>query len=319
MFDSNATSAGKPAIVLIHGAWADSSCWNDVVVRLRAEGYPVYAPPNPLRSLATDAASIADFLKAIPGPVILVGHSYGGAVISVASAHAGNVKALVFIDAFVPDAGESCLALLSAYPAPPSDLFTPVPLASGDTDLYFSPKYFADGFATGVDRSVSAVLAVTQRPVTAGALGEPAPAELGWKTLALHRGDLINGLAEKLPPELATLVIDDGFDKTAMEACDAGLTECEALIAQTGSVCVTTRSSGGRTLSVLPPHHVVIAQKAQLVADLPAAFELLAEKYAGNYPSFISFISGPSRTGDIERILVLGAHGPKKLTVLLVP
>jgi L-lactate dehydrogenase complex protein LldG len=72
-------------------------------------------------------------------------------------------------------------------------------------------------------------------------------------------------------------------------------------------------------LSVLPPHHIVIAQKAQVVADLPAAFELLAQKYEGKYPSFISFITGPSRTGDIERILVLGAHGPKKLTVLLLP
>ena len=97
------------------------------------------------------------------------------------------------------------------------------------------------------------------------------------------------------------------------------LTECEALVAQTGSVCVTSRSSGGRALSVLPPHHIVIAQMEQLVPDLPAAYELLARKYRRNYPSFISFITGPSRTGDIERILVLGAHGPKKLTVLLVP
>ena len=79
------------------------------------------------------------------------------------------------------------------------------------------------------------------------------------------------------------------------------------------------RSSGGRALSVLPPHHVVIATREQLVPDLAAAYERLAAKYAGNYPSFISFITGPSRTGDIERILVLGAHGPKKLTVLLLP
>src|SRR5258708_7387782 len=104
-----------------------------------------------------------------------------------------------------------------------------------------------------------------------------------------------------------------------MEACDAGLTECESLVAQTGSVCVTNPSSGGRALSVLPPHHIVIASRDQVVPDLSAAYERLAEKYAGTYPSFISFITGPSRTGDIERILVLGAHGPKRLTVLLVP
>jgi L-lactate dehydrogenase complex protein LldG len=81
---------------------------------------------------------------------------------------------------------------------------------------------------------------------------------------------------------------------------------------------VTNRSAGGRALSVLPPHHVVLARETQIVADLPEAFALLKRKYAPNYPSFISFITGPSRTGDIERILVLGAHGPKRLTVLLL-
>ena len=97
-----------------------------------------------------------------------------------------------------------------------------------------------------------------------------------------------------------------------------GVSECDALIAQTGSVLVSSRSAGGRALSVLPPHHVVLARREQLVADLPAAFILLKRKYNSNYPSFISFITGPSRTGDIERILVLGAHGPKKLTILCV-
>jgi L-lactate dehydrogenase complex protein LldG len=144
-------------------------------------------------------------------------------------------------------------------------------------------------------------------------------AEHGWKKIALHAGELTDAIAAKLPATLERLSTDAGYDKDALESCDAGLTECESLIAQTGSVCVTVRSSGGRALSVLPPHHIVIAKKEQLVADLAAAYERLAEKYGTNYPSFISFISGPSRTGDIERILVLGAHGPKKLTVLLVP
>lgn len=143
--------------------------------------------------------------------------------------------------------------------------------------------------------------------------------ELGWKKIAVHSGELTNALAEKLTDSVSILHVDQGYEKEALEACDAGLTECEALVAQTGSVCVTSRSSGGRALSVLPPHHIVIARKSQMVTDLAAAYALLAEKYAGNYPSFISFITGPSRTGDIERILVLGAHGPKKLTVLLVP
>lgn len=140
-----------------------------------------------------------------------------------------------------------------------------------------------------------------------------------WKTLALHKGELTDAIAEHLPETLTLLRVDDGYQKESLEACDAGLTECEALVAQTGSVCVTGRSSGGRALSVLPPHHIVIAHKTQVVTDLAAAYELLAQKYQGNYPSFISFITGPSRTGDIERILVLGAHGPKRLTVILVP
>ena len=143
--------------------------------------------------------------------------------------------------------------------------------------------------------------------------------EGGWKTLALHRGTLTDAVAAELPASLALLRVEAGYDRDALEACDAGLTECDSLVAQTGSVCVTALSAGGRTLSVLPPHHIVIARQEQLVTDLPAAYERLAKKYGANYPSFVGFITGPSRTGDIERILVLGAHGPKKFTVLLVP
>jgi L-lactate dehydrogenase complex protein LldG len=138
-----------------------------------------------------------------------------------------------------------------------------------------------------------------------------------WKAIATHAGELTVALTERLPVGVERVMVDHGYEKAVLEACDAGLTECECLVAQTGSVCATTRSSGGRALSVLPPHHVVIARKSQLLADLTAAYELLAEKYAAGYPSYIGFITGPSRTGDIERILVLGAHGPKKLTVLL--
>ena len=136
----------------------------------------------------------------------------------------------------------------------------------------------------------------------------------GWKRVALHSGDLTNPICP--PLNLPFLRTDKPYDVHELEACDAGISECDALIAQTCSVLVTNRRAGGRALSVLPPHHVVLARREQLVADLPAAFELLKEKYADNYPSMISFITGPSRTGDIERILVLGAHGPKKLTIL---
>ena len=136
----------------------------------------------------------------------------------------------------------------------------------------------------------------------------------GWKRLASHSGDLTDDICPALNRPL--LRTDMGYDVHELEACDVGISECDALIAQTGSVLVTNRSAGGRALSILPPHHVVLARRDQLVADLTAAFELLNRKYGDNYPSMISFITGPSRTGDIERILVLGAHGPKQLTIL---
>jgi L-lactate dehydrogenase complex protein LldG len=138
----------------------------------------------------------------------------------------------------------------------------------------------------------------------------------GWKKIASHAGELTDLAMNTLG--LPVLRTDAAYDVSELEQCDAGISECDALVAQTGSVLVTNRSAGGRALSVLPPHHVVLARREQLLRDLPAAFQLVKERYAGNYPSMISFITGPSRTGDIERILVLGAHGPKKLTIFLV-
>jgi L-lactate dehydrogenase complex protein LldG len=117
---------------------------------------------------------------------------------------------------------------------------------------------------------------------------------------------------------LPVLFTDGGYDKAELEQCDAGISECDALVAQTGTVVVTSRTAGGRALSCLPPHHVVIARRGQLVPDLPMAFTVIKEKHGAKFPSMISFITGPSRTGDIERILVLGAHGPKKLTIFCV-
>ena len=138
-----------------------------------------------------------------------------------------------------------------------------------------------------------------------------------WQQVATHQGPAAQASAKSLA--LPSIVTNDGYDKHGLEKCDVGISECDALIAQTGTVLVTSRSAGGRALSCLPPHHVVIARREQLVPDLPAAMALVKQKYAGNFPSMISFITGPSRTGDIERILVLGAHGPKKLTIFCLP
>jgi L-lactate dehydrogenase complex protein LldG len=136
----------------------------------------------------------------------------------------------------------------------------------------------------------------------------------GWQRAASHGGELTGAACRALG--LPVLLTDEAFDKRELARCDVGISNCDALVAQTGSVVVTSRSAGGRALSVLPPHHVVVARREQLLPDLPAAFALLKAKYGASYPSMISFITGPSRTGDIERILVLGAHGPKKLTIL---
>lgn len=141
-------------------------------------------------------------------------------------------------------------------------------------------------------------------------------ADQHWKRIATHNGTKVRPIADAL--QLPTLTTDGGYSIPNLERVDAGISECDALIAQTGSVLLTSRTAGGRALSVLPPHHVVIATLDQLLPDLPSAYDLVGRKYLGNPPSLMTMITGPSRTGDIERTIVLGAHGPKQLTVILI-
>lgn len=142
----------------------------------------------------------------------------------------------------------------------------------------------------------------------------------GWKTVGIHRNPLLETLRPALEKAgVKLLFTDNGYEKADLAACDAGITACECLVAQTGSAMVTSSTCGGRSLSVLPPHHIIIARREQLLPDLQAALTFAKQKFGGSFPSMMSFITGPSRTGDIERILVLGAHGPKNLTIFLVP
>ena len=151
---------------------------------------------------------------------------------------------------------------------------------------------------------------VLRTPEEAGARLRPeAPGGI-----AAHRHPLTESALAGLP----VLWVEDRPDVSRLEACAVGVTACEALVAQTGSVLVSARTCGGRGLSVLPPHHVVLARPEQLMPDLTAALEHVLQHSGGDLPSSLSFITGPSRTGDIERILVLGAHGPARLTILLV-
>lgn len=184
----------KPTVVLEHGAWADGSSWTGEIQRLQADGYTVYAPPNPLRGLANDSATLAGFLKTITGPIILVGHSYGGMVITNAATGNPNVKALVYIDAFIPARGETAFGLTGAKPGSclrSANAVTAVPYPgapAGDFDAYLKAgpdapyPGFAQCFADGLPASQAAVLAATQRPIafSAGSAPSGVPA---WKTI----------------------------------------------------------------------------------------------------------------------------------------
>jgi len=141
----------------------------------------------------------------------------------------------------------------------------------------------------------------------------------GWKRAARHTNTLVEQSCRGLESEGINFTeIAAGYAVPDLESCDVGITGCEAVAVQTGSILVSPSSSGGRVLSVLPPHHVVIASMDQVVTDLQAAFDLVRTRHDGKLPPYLSFITGPSRTGDIERILVLGAHGPKRLTLCLI-
>jgi pimeloyl-ACP methyl ester carboxylesterase len=180
--------APKPTVVLVHGAWADSSSWSGVITRLQRDNYNVLAAPNPLRSLSGDAAYLRDFLATVAGPIVLVGHSYGGAVITNAATGNPNVKALVYVDAFAPEQGETVNSLVgagSALTADPATLFDirPYPGApAGDADVYLKASVFTDSFAQDLPRREATLLAAIQRPLTLAAGNEPSGVP-AWRTI----------------------------------------------------------------------------------------------------------------------------------------
>ncbi|MGL3821200.1 alpha/beta fold hydrolase [Sphingopyxis sp. R3-92] len=174
----------KPTIVLVHGAFADSSSWNRVIPILQQGGYTVVAAPNPLRGVRADADVVADVVKGIEGPVVLVGHSYGGSVISEAAEGLTNVKGLVYVAAFAPDTGETALRLTGQFPGSTLGpaLAPPVKLTSGGNDLYILQARFHDQFAADVPAPEARLMAAGQRPVAEAALSEASTAP-AWKHL----------------------------------------------------------------------------------------------------------------------------------------
>ncbi|MFC8793374.1 alpha/beta fold hydrolase [Streptomyces cinereoruber] len=184
---TDANGASKATVVLVHGAFADAASWNPVTERLQRQGYTVIAAANPLRGLTHDAAQVAARLAAIPGPVVLAGHSYGGAVITQAAASAPNVKALVYIAAFVPDTGEILGELAARFPGSQLDAaLTPLPVPGPDgataVDLYIRPDRYREVFAQDAARSTTQVLAAGQRPLSASAFTDRVSAA-AWHTL----------------------------------------------------------------------------------------------------------------------------------------
>jgi pimeloyl-ACP methyl ester carboxylesterase len=173
----------KPTIVLVHGAFAESSSWDGVIDPLRDAGHQVIAAANPLRSLASDAATVADVVRSVEGPVVLAAHSYGGAVMSNVPADAGDIVGLVYANGFAPEPGEHCFQLAAMFPGSMlgPETARPVSRSDGTTDLYVAPDSFHDIFCQDVPAPLAARMAVTQRPATQEALTEPSGDDPLWR------------------------------------------------------------------------------------------------------------------------------------------
>ena len=190
MSSSTAATPGDPAtptVVLVHGAFADSSSWNGVIGRLRRDGHPVLAVANPLRALHGDAAYLRDVLDGVDGPMVVAGHSYGGSVVSEAADGHPRVRALVYVASFLLEEGESTGELAGRYPG--NELGTalrPVPVRGPDgqvvDDLYIRQERFPPVFAADVPADAAELMAATQRPIVADALADAAT-EAAWRTI----------------------------------------------------------------------------------------------------------------------------------------
>ncbi|MGF0114799.1 alpha/beta fold hydrolase [Promicromonospora sp. Marseille-Q5078] len=180
------SSHAKPTIVLVHGAFADGSGWNGVIAELQHDGYPVIAAANPLRSLEADSAYVRSIIDSVDGDVVLVGHSYGGGVITNAATGADNVDALVYVAGHAPDKGETVGQFSDPEQYPGSEL-TPDSLVTrpyaGGADITIDPARFRQIFAADLPASEARLMAATQRPADVSILEEPSPGEPAWKTI----------------------------------------------------------------------------------------------------------------------------------------
>jgi pimeloyl-ACP methyl ester carboxylesterase len=200
---TNQQEGSWPTVVLVHGAFADGSSWNEVIKRLQAQGVQVTAPANPLRGIAIDSAYIGSFLEQIPGPVLAVAHSYGGAVITNAATNANNVIGLVYVSAFIPDEGEPLGAIASNSKdsvVVPTLIQLQYPTGEGQeetaTEFTIDPEKFHEVFAFDLSVEQSALMAATQRPLAESVFSEPTGVP-AWKKLpswaVVSSGDKVVG------------------------------------------------------------------------------------------------------------------------------
>jgi pimeloyl-ACP methyl ester carboxylesterase len=200
---TNPQDGSRPTVVLVHGAFADGSSWNEVIKRLQAQGLQVTAPENPLRGISIDSAYINSFLEQIPGPVLLVAHSYGGAVITNAATNANNVLGLVYVSAFAPDEGEPLGAIASNSKdsvVVPALIPLQYPTGEGQeetaTEFTIDPEKFHEVFAFDLSEEQSALMAATQRPLAESVFSEPTGVP-AWKKLpcwaVVSSGDKVVG------------------------------------------------------------------------------------------------------------------------------
>jgi pimeloyl-ACP methyl ester carboxylesterase len=207
-------------VVLVHGAFADSTSWHGVVPRLQASGLRVVSVANPLRTLRGDADYLGQLVDSMAGPVVLVGHSYGGAVITNAATGRKNVKALVYVAAFVPDAGETALELAGRFPGGTlgEALDQPVMLGDGGKDLYIQQTRFHEQFAADVPKAAAALMAATQRPIAEAALTQ-ASGEPAWKHIPSWS---IYGTADRnIPPAAMRFMSERAGARKVVEVQDA--------------------------------------------------------------------------------------------------
>jgi pimeloyl-ACP methyl ester carboxylesterase len=236
----------KPTVVLVHGAWADSSAWDGVTERLQSDGYTVRSFPLPLRGLASDAAYLRSYLDTIPGKVVLVGHSYGGAIVTNAAEGSTNVTSLVYVDAFVPAEGETVVELAlaergSALAAPPEQVFNPVPYPGapeGDVDLYIQRTVFLKSFANDLTRKEAKVAEANQRPVTGSAVSTPSGSP-AWDDIPSWY--FVGALDKVLPPAEQTAMA-----KRAGAEIVRGRAGHLAMVTKPGQVAGLIEAAAGR-------------------------------------------------------------------------